>query len=251
MNEKLFKETFSCLRASDASKRELLEMTERNETDPSVQRKRHALRRRVLAIAAAVAVLCALTVTALAAGGYLGNWRPAKDGSALLTNGTYVGLLAPDDTPEDDTDNEINLPSIYMGERVWVENGRVLLTLRITRGDTTLFARDLDITDELAASPDGTYAFVETGSSGDASWSYDFVVKPGWVSEWAEAEGDGYGYVISGIREASFRWQDSDTHTGSSGGIRRGEGDDAWEGIYGVWSGMDVTTVPQTWRPAD
>ncbi len=246
MNEKLFKETFSRLRASDASKREVLAMTEMNEM---TQERRPALRRRVLATAAAAAVLCALTVTALAAGGYLGNWRTSEDGSELLTNGTYVGLLDADDTPEDDTDNEIRLPSIYMAERVWVEDGRVLLMLRVHRGDKTLFERDLDITDELAASPDGTYAFAESGGSGDASWIFDFIVKPGWESEQAEAEGDGYGYVISGIRKVSFAWKDEETHAGSSGSIGRGEGEDAWESTCGVWTGTDVTTVPQTWRP--
>lgn len=258
MNEKLFKETFSRLRASDEAKKEVISIMEEHEN-----KRKLRLSRPLSAAAICAALVAALTITAVAAGEYLGNWHQGDSeifpDETMITDGKDVGFLVPDDTPEDNSDNLVNLPALIVGGSVKVnEEDRVILRLFAYHGTKTLADWDLDITDDLAASPDGTYSFYDEGSTYDedtgskAKWVFDITVVPGWESPEAEANGDGYGYLITGDRRAEYTRYFTEEEqaemeypvTSSSGTMVAS--DPEWRFSLGAW-GNASEEVPQTW----
>lgn len=233
MDEKLFKDTFSRLHVSRTAKEQVISRA---------GEKRQFSKKPLIITALAAALLCALTVTALAGGGFFGKWRESAlqwGETPLINNGLDCGFLVPDDTPEDNTDNLVQLPELYLDERVWVnDEGRVMLRLYVFQGTSTIVYHELDITDDLAASPDGTYSFYDKGTKGDVNWEFDVTVKPGKLTG-NKLVGEGDGYLISWIRTAAYHASE-----GRDFSIRVDE--DAWKCGYGCWNGGE--NVPQDWE---
>ena len=252
MNEKLFKETFSRLRASETSKKELIDMTNGEEFEKNRRRMPRAAKR-VLVCAAVIATLLALTVTALAVSEYLGGWTYSIESTSDFTGVTHVFLerneieqaMVPNEDfgadPVEAADKVI-LP-IAKGAKVIVdENDRVLVYVYIFNEQDNLVDEIYDVTDELAASPDGTYTITDMGQAEDGTyWNVYLTVLP--VTEGMDVKEGHYGYVLRG--DISCWWYvDGFDRPFSSNLTMDGW---SWNSEGCSWRNEELNLVDQTW----
>lgn len=140
MNDKLFTETFSKLKASDQAKEELMDMMEETKT----KGKRRAYKvARIIAVAAAV--ICLLTATAFAANAVTDGALFESAKTIWVNRDRFVlGIQNPDGIVDASVRNG--------GARLVHEDGRYILKVLCGPIDVAI-----DITDELAEN--GTYDF--------------------------------------------------------------------------------------------
>lgn len=252
MNEKLFKETFSRLRASETSKKELIDMTNGEEFEKTRRRMPRAARR-VLVCAAVIVTLLALTVTALAATEFLGGWNYHGQ-TTLLYNGVTEVFLERNEIEQAIVPSEHHgvdpveakdkvFLAVAKGAKVIVdENDRVLVYVYIFNEQDNLVDEIYDVTDELAASPDGTYTITDMGQAEDGTyWNVYLTVLP--VTEGMDVKEGHYGYVLRG--DISCWWYvDGFDRPFSSNLTMDGW---SWNSEGCSWRNEELNLVDQTW----
>lgn len=198
MNEPLFKETFSRLRVSERRKKELLELTDEKKT----ARPGHGLAR-PLKTALICAAAVALAATTLAAGEYLGDWREARYDDDTLRRGPFEQAhRVPDDTPDDPSDDMLELPHFLFGKAVQKGNGQFKVYIFLARGTETLFDQIIDVRDKVAFAPDHTYEYfyedadvrvgftvTKTDDGRGYTLEHDFFIRDPATDKWEEAQG--------------------------------------------------------------
>lgn len=202
MNEKLFKKTFSRLRASEEAKREVIGMAEIDR-----ENKRRGFSRPLRAAVVCATLALALAVTAVAANEYLGGWREGQfsdPNDPTLVRGTFeYARLVKDDTPDDPSDDMVELPHMLFGSGVQKGSGEFKVYIFLARGTETLFDKIVDVGDKLKTSPDHTFDYsyeddnvrvsftvTATGEKGEGyDLDHQFYIYDPASGEWMEDNG--------------------------------------------------------------
>lgn len=184
IDENLYRETFSRLRASDEAKKEvLLKMSEMKEKK-TMKRPLKALR--VLALAAVLTLALAVTANAASNGALFENLR------IIWQDGSHIVM-------EDDDGNRVEVVGIYADAKI--QNGRLVLTVN---------EENIDITDSIAESG----SFSVTAKCDDGTEAE--VSVTGTLEDWevhTSMDGSDGNYSVNVSAEGSSDYTQSFTTT--------------------------------------